>query len=117
MNFEDFFIIESGVFKNADEAFEKVVRDASVKKDGNGNTLAIAEKKNFVVLEVPVGSDPLAFAKERATRHGTDFWNFIDGPVACVEIKGDWLKANHPMRIPKGFKMFVFFGQTYSTAE
>ena len=95
MDSEDFFIIESGVFRNAEEAFEQAVKDAA-KNDGNGGTSALAEKSNCVVIEAPKGKDPLAFAKERAARHGADFWNFVDGPAACVEIKGEWLKANRP---------------------
>ena len=113
-NSKDFFVIESGVFKDADEAFE-----LAVKKNVTGNNAIIEGKNNCVVIEVPKGKDPLAVAKERADQHGNDFWNFVDGPAACVEIKGKWLRAKQPDNVKetRGFKMFVFFGRAFSRPE
>ena len=115
MDSADFFVIVSGAYKDADEAFKKAVKNARSKNGDGGNTGNIAEKEYFKVLEVPRGKDPLAFAKKRAGDHGNHFWTYNDGPAACVEIKGVWLKRNLPENVKKvrGLKMFVFFGSAY----
>ncbi len=112
---EDFFTITSGFFKNADDAFDQAVKAGLLKADTDDGDGTIIGKTKCVVIEAPEGKDPLVFAKERSAQHGNDFWNFYDGPAACVEIKGSWLKNNGPgkKKNPKGFKTFVFFGCGY----
>lgn len=116
MDLADFFVIVSGVYKDADEAFKQAVKEARSKRGSVETTGTIAGKEYFKLLEAPRGSDPIHFAKECAADHGNQFWAYNDGPAACVEIKGIWLKNNIPKNInhPKGFKMFVFFGQASS---
>lgn len=113
MSSADFFTIISGNFKSIEDAFKKAVKDAQL--ENSGAIGSIANKKYFVSLRVPGHADPLAFAKECAARHGNDFWNYSDGPAACVELKGAWLEKHRPAEtpIPRGFKVFVFFGRSF----
>ena len=110
MDSVDFFTIITGVFKDADEAFNHAVKNELLKDDINEGGRPVIGKGTCVELAVPEGIDPLVFAKNRAAQFGNVFWTFCDGPAACVEIKGKWLKKHQSgeEEKPKRFKMFVF---------
>lgn len=111
----NFFTVVNGVFGSAQEAFNKAVKEARLEHGVEGNTGSIADKDFFVLLDVPEERDPFIFGKESAGQHWNNFWTYPDGPAACVEISGDWLKnyQQENTKNIKGFRMFAFFGHAY----
>lgn len=72
--------------KTAQAAFSAAVEQACYDYGHAGYTGSIAEKHEFVRIQVPVGEDPVAFANKLLADNDQridDKW----GPAGCVEVK------------------------------
>jgi len=72
--------------KTAKEAFWKAIDEARDDHGSEGYTGSIAEKDEFVMIEVPEGIDPYEYAENLSEEHDdriSDKW----GPAGCIEVK------------------------------
>lgn len=76
----EFFNVKS-IGKTAKEAFKKAVEEAQYDYGHAGYTGTIAEKKDFVMLDLPEGMNPYDYI---ALNHPSidDKW----GPAGCIEL-------------------------------
>lgn len=86
-------------FPTAQQAFNSVVKEARYLYGHGGYTGTIAEKDSFIMIDVPVGEDPIKYADslmEGGVAHKChDKW----GPACCVTFVTE-----------KGEMGFYFFG-------
>ena len=83
MSAETFIVQVEG--RGPKDAFERAVRRAQYSFGHSGYTGTIAEKVNFVMVEVPDGKDPEDYANERLgdrTCALNDKW----GPAGCISL-------------------------------
>ncbi len=77
--------------KTPKEAFVRAREQAVWDHGHSGYTGTIAEKQNFVLIDVPKGEDPVTFAEKLVNtcdKRVTDKW----GPAGCVKVEdGKWL--------------------------
>lgn len=69
----------------AQKAFNSAVQDACFEHGNGGYTGTIAEKSEFVLIEVPEGTDPHSFAHElieESDERIDDKW----GPAGCIQL-------------------------------
>jgi hypothetical protein len=75
----------------AQEAFDNATAHARYMHGHGGYSGTLAEKRKFVMVPVPAGHEPLAYARtlhEGDDSPGDDKW----GPAACVQIgPGEYL--------------------------
>ena len=108
-NFENLTIDR---YKDANEAFVKLVKDAQYYHGHGGYTGTIAEKGSFVMITPPPRKNPYKFAYElidNGDHRVNDKW----GPAGCIELKGKWLKElreKNNLKGKRGIKAFLFFG-------
>lgn len=80
-----------GKGKTIDEAFRASVESAKYEYGHGGYTGTIAEKHGYVLVSVPTGQEPKAYAKSLLEAHDErvyDKW----GPAVAVELReGEWL--------------------------
>lgn len=98
MGAQDFSVVAKG--KTAKEAFAAATADARYQDGAGGYTGTIAEKHDFVVIPVPAGQDPRAFAEfllEHDDSRICDKW----GPAGCVQVSGP---------DARGVRTWLFFG-------
>ncbi|MFW6016038.1 MAG: hypothetical protein ACOCRK_06335 [bacterium] len=84
MGATDFYQVYEG--KNAEEAFNKAVKDAQYYHGTSGYTGTIAEKYSFIEISLPEGKDPREYAEDLVYNEDpriNDKW----GPAGCIEIK------------------------------
>lgn len=76
--------------KTADAAFKAATEQARHDHGHAGYTGTIAEKRDFSVIAVPAGKDPVEYAGElldKADPRVDDKW----GPAGCVKVaEGKW---------------------------
>jgi hypothetical protein len=74
---------------SASAAFREAVREAQYESGHGGYTGTIAEKRDFVMVPVPAGQDPLAYSQtEAAMAVVDDKW----GPAGCIKVgEGEWV--------------------------
>jgi hypothetical protein len=83
MGAQEFYTTAMGA--NAQEAFDAAVEQAQYDHGHSGYSGSVAEKTEFVEIEVPEGRDPLEFAEalvDNDDRRIRDKW----GPAGCVEV-------------------------------
>lgn len=83
MGAETFTVRANG--KTAKEAFAAAVAQAHYDYGHRGYTGSIAEKREFTMIQCPVGSDPAVFAEhliDSDDRRVCDKW----GPAGCIEL-------------------------------
>lgn len=89
MGGEQFYTTSKG--KTAKAAFEKAVKKAEYDYGHAGYTGTIAEKSEFVEIDLPEGDDPREFAEHlvgSSDERINDKW----GPAGCIKIKdGEFL--------------------------
>lgn len=89
MGAEEFDATAKG--RTAEAAFKRAVEDAQYEHGHGGYSGTVAEKRSFVVIDVPEGQDPRAFADELLRKDDPriqDKW----GPAGCVKLgKDEWL--------------------------
>lgn len=71
--------------KTAREAFDRAVDQAHYENGRGGYTGTIAEKRSFVMITVPDGQDPFAYASKLMDdddRRIVDKW----GPAGCIDL-------------------------------
>jgi hypothetical protein len=83
------FFSEKAKGRTAKSAFNKAVKEAQYDHGHGGYSGTIAEKSEFVMVEVPKGRDPEDYAEsDEALDKVSDKW----GPAGCIELgKGEWL--------------------------
>lgn len=82
MGAENFTVWADG--KTAKDAFDKAVAQAQYDYGHSGYTGSIAEKNEFVMIEVPKGEDPREYADELINDSDDridDKW----GPAGCID--------------------------------
>jgi hypothetical protein len=88
MGASEFCVIGEG--KTVKEAFKLLREDAQYECGHGGYTGTIAEKDSFVMISVPEGQNPIAFADqllEEDDERISDKW----GPAGCVKVsEGKW---------------------------
>lgn len=82
----DFINRSSG--KSAQEAFSRAVDQAAWENGHGGYTGTIAEKHAFVMIDVPAGVEPEAYAN-RLLQEGDPRINDKWGPAGCIALGGD----------------------------
>lgn len=100
MGADVFFVKSEGL--DAAEAFTNAVEDALCIYGSRGYTGSIAEKKSFVMIEVPEGEDPVKFARGLILEDDPrvcDKW----GDAGCIRL-GKSLKKGSLEDV------FIFFG-------
>ena len=108
----EFFVTKRGQYKDAQEAFDEAVNDASYDHGHDGYSGTIAEKNDFQMIECPPRTNPQSFVYNLLNNGEGKFWNDKWGPAACVEVKGSYLQKSRG-RIWKGkrnFHIYYFFG-------
>lgn len=71
--------------ENAKQAFRTAKEEASYRHGHGGYTGTIAEKHEFVMIEVPAGQTPNEFIADLSD----DVWDLVDdkwGPAGCVDL-------------------------------
>lgn len=86
MGASDFSQIEQG--RSAQEAFNEAVHRALYDHGHAGYSGTMAEKHEFVMIDVPEGEDPEAYA-EKMMREDDERINNKWGPAGCVKLEGD----------------------------
>jgi hypothetical protein len=84
MGAQDYEVVVTG--KTAKEAFGKAVEEARYYYGHRGYTGSIAEKSEFVLINVPEGRNPQEYARELVNNEDeriADKW----GPSGCIEIE------------------------------
>jgi hypothetical protein len=77
--------------KDPKEAFARAREQAAWDHGHSGYTGTIAEKDDFVLIDVPAGEDPITFA-EKIVRDGDKRVDDKWGPAGCVKVEdGKWL--------------------------
>lgn len=92
MGAETFFQRATG--KTAKEAFNNAVDSAAYDHGHSGYTGTIAEKNEFVIIDVPDGVDPRVHANQ-LVNEGDERVNNKWGPAGCIQT---------------GAEEFLFFG-------
>jgi hypothetical protein len=83
MGATDFMVRSKG--NSAKEAFQKAVSSAQMEYGNGGYSGSIAEKRNFIMIEVPEGKDPIEYAEELIDDEDSkvnDKW----GPAGCFDL-------------------------------
>lgn len=86
MSAEDFSVVQEG--KTADEAFAAAVDKALYDHGHSGYTGSIAEKNNFIMIDVPEGETPMEYADKMSRDNDArycDKW----GPACCIALGDD----------------------------
>lgn len=71
-------------FATAQQAFSSVVKEARYLYGHGGYTGTIAEKSGFIMINVPVGEDPIKYAESIMEGDGPDKCHDKWGPACCV---------------------------------
>ena len=80
----DFMVESNG--DGPQKAFNNAVDDALYDYGHNGYTGSIAEKSSFVMIDLPKGEDPFAYARDLIDNSDDridDKW----GPAGCIHVK------------------------------
>lgn len=80
--------VEKAEGKDAKSAFNQAVSDAAWECGHGGYTGTIAEKRSFVMIDLPEGKDPVAYANELIDSNDEridDKW----GPAGCIKLEGN----------------------------
>ena len=82
----DFYAVANGA--NAKEAFDRATSDARYERGHGGYTGTIAEKREFVMIPLPEGAEPLIEAR-RLISEGDDRVLDKRGPAGCFHLGED----------------------------
>ena len=103
--------------KTAEEAFQSAVKQAEYDHGHAGYTGTIAEKDEFVMIQLPEHKDPIDLADEliRDDERVGDKW----GPCGCIEIPKDLYdrvtkECYMENKAKADDKLFLFFGNASS---
>lgn len=96
---------------NENEAFKFAIEEARHEYGHGGYTGTIAEKRNFIKIELPARKKPETFINELIENNDNridDKW----GPAGCIDVTKQIQKRNREKGIKnkRGIKTFIFFG-------